>query len=101
MSGVSQSEMMSGVNIPSAENPHTDMVNPNEAAEMSRDAQMQRHNPNAMQNGAGKKSPKKSIRMKDGKKVYIVRLDKDKKKYISMNKTAVYLNDIRGKYVYV
>lgn len=44
---------------------------------------------------------KDRVTLKGEKKVYIVRTDDKKRKYIQKNKQAVYLKDIRGKYAYV
>lgn len=95
---VPQSELMRNADIPTPENPQNEPINT--SSEMSRESQMRMHSPHAIQNGAGKSNQTK-IRMKNGKKAYIVRVDKEKKKYIVKNKTAVYLSTIRGQYLYI
>lgn len=50
--------------------------------------------------GGKYKKSKSHIRMKTAKKIYKVRVDKNGKKYIKMNKTDVYLSNIKNKYVY-
>ena len=51
-------------------------------------------------NGGKYKKSKSHIRMKNAKKIHKVRVDKNGKKYIKMNKTDVYLSNIKNKYVY-
>lgn len=50
--------------------------------------------------GGGATNKKQSIVYLPTKKHYSVRLDKQKRKYITMNKQKVYISDIRGKYRY-
>lgn len=50
--------------------------------------------------GGKYKKSKSHIRMKNAKKIYKLRVDKNGKKYIKMNKTDVYLSNIKNKYVY-
>lgn len=95
---VPQSELMRNADIPTPDNPNNEVISA--SSEMSRESQMQLHSPHAIQNGAGMNMRNK-IRMKYGKKAYIVRVDKEKKKYIMKNKSTVYLSSIRGQYVYI
>ena len=58
------------------------------------------HKVKQTQSGGKYKKSKSHIRMKNAKKLYKVRVDKNGKKYIKMNKTDVYLTNIKNKYVY-
>lgn len=51
---------------------------------------------------AGKyKKSKVYVKLKSSSRKYIVRTDKDKKKYVSTNGSKVFLHSIRGQYKYV